>query len=213
MLVIQVLCVALLAGYFSVPGVRFTIEALGALKERSGLPFVLLAGFVSGGLLPELAKATVGRVKRFDTDWLKQWTFTGLVYAVSCIGVVTMYAVQLTLFGETTNLLVLVKKLLFDGLVYVPFFSIPYFVGLLGWRDSGFRSSYWKRFFTWKTVTDDMLPTMLLSWTFWTPVLVCVYSLPTTLQFVLSTCAMAAWSLLLVYMVSPSTEILPEIQA
>lgn len=202
MLLIQAATGLLLLGYFFSPPVRAALVGFSDFKDRTGLAFVLLSGFVSGGLLPEIAKALLRQVTSFDKEWLKRWAFTGLVYAGTALAVRILYTGQTLLFGETASVLTMLYKVAFDLLVFTPLFSIPYSVAMFGWRDHGFSRHFWNRFFTIAHYGKQVFPPVVMCWAFWGPVLMCIYTLPERLQFVVSALCMAAWSLLFVFMVA-----------
>ncbi|MES1209886.1 MAG: hypothetical protein ABUS79_28455, partial [Pseudomonadota bacterium] len=55
-LLIQLAAALLVVAYTVSPGVRAICLAVGAFKDRAGLPFAAASAALAGGLLPEAAK-------------------------------------------------------------------------------------------------------------------------------------------------------------
>lgn len=127
--------------------------------------------------------------------------FTGVVYA--CVGgfVAVLYWVQVLLFGPAGDWGTLVKKILFDQLVFSPLVSIPFAVGMFHWRAAGWRWSSWLSVASRDGYLRNVMPPLVMCWFFWGPLVACIYSLPEQVQFVVSASCQAAWSILFVFMV------------
>jgi hypothetical protein len=206
MLAIQIVNAALVIGYFNSPQIRSIFEASGQFKDRTGLPFILIAGFLAGSALPELAKIATGKVKALDQAWRSKTLFTGFVYAFVALLVQGLYFVQVALFGDSGSLPSTVAKVAFDMLVFSPFLSIPFATGLFRWHASQFKPSSFTQVYTKTGYAQFVLPGLILCWAFWTPVMSAIYTLPMRLQFPIAMLCEAAWAILFVFNVDQKAQ-------
>lgn len=195
------LCLATIAGYFYIPEVHRILVAGADFKDRSGLWLIALSGFIAGGFLPELARALVGTLPKTDRAWLSKTLFTGWVYALLALLVFGLYKFQAAVFGDTGSVREVVFKTLFDQLFFSPLMSIPLAVGLFKWRDAGYRLSGWKSVLTFSGYRKNVVPALVLCWSYWGPITAGLYCLPERIQFVVSAFCQGAWSLLFVFLV------------
>jgi len=208
MLVIQIATFFVVFGYYASPAIRDMHIFMSNLKDQGGMPFIIGSGFIAGGLLPELAKLTAGRVPKLNKEYAKQVFFTGLVYGIVAVLVFYLYKLQVLMFGDVPTLGATTLKVAFDMLVFSPFLSMPFATGMFIWRRNNYKFSSWKKVFTPAGYSQNVLPTLVLCWAFWTPVLACVYVLPEKLQFVVAILCEAAWSIVFVFTVdSVSTHV------
>lgn len=200
-LLIQSILVFVVVGYYFAPAVGRFLESVAEFKNQTGIWFALGVGFFSGGVLPELARAATGQVKNLDREFARDTVYTGFVYAVIAVCVWVLYAILESLFGPTTSYLVLAKKVLVDQLIFSPFVSIPVAFHLFGWREVGFKASYFKNVFIWEFYKTNVGPPLVMCWAFWGPTVTCIYLFPINLQFVISAFCQGVWSLIFVLMV------------
>lgn len=201
MLLVQIVCVATVIGYFNFePAYDFLIAA-SEFKDRTGLFFVLGSGFIAGGLLPEIAKIFVGRIPKFDRAWLSLTGYTACVYMALAALVFYMFKFQVVLFGDSGDFVSVTKKVIFDQFIFSPFVSIPLGVGLFKWRQANFKLSAWKQVTTKAGYKENVFPALVMCWSYWGPIVCGMYWLPERIQFVVSAFCQAAWSLLFVFMV------------
>lgn len=201
-LLIQSAALAVVLAYFFLPGVAGILDTLGALKTRGGVAASALVSALAGGLLPELAKLLTG-IKESRHRWLKDTTFNLVFFALSGIAVHYFYAYQAVLFGEGKDPATLAKKVALDQLGFTVFWATPF--GLTAFALHRHRYNLiraWPDIHPWRIAVKA--PSLILTtWAFWVPMVTMVYALPTPLQFPLFACALAAWSLLLVFIATP----------
>lgn len=188
----------LVLAYFNVEGVRRAADILGEWKIAGGLLFAFCAGATAGGLIAEVAKAVTGKIHKFDPRWLKMALFTALTYGVVGVLVDLFFMLQSKMFGNGTDFQTLTLKTSVDMLVFSTVLSIPFATIMMTYAKHGFsakelaaelKSGFYRR---------RVIPGLLPCWAFWTPVLICTYSLPLVLQLPFSQLAEAAWSVLFV---------------
>lgn len=196
---IQVGAAALVIAYYQLASVREFADAIGQVKNQWGLLFSGLGGFIAGGLIPEVAKAVTGRVKKFDGPWIRNTIFNGFVYLVVAIQVDLFYRFQAYLFGDGVDIGTILIKTVFDQLIFAPLLCMPTGVVLFDWRLAHFRVGptmagihrIWYR--------DRVLPAVIPGLAFWVPFLFCLYALPSPLQLPFALLGEAAWSLLFIF--------------
>ncbi|MBL8069069.1 MAG: hypothetical protein JNM28_11515 [Armatimonadetes bacterium] len=211
MLIVQSALVLTVAGYFLNPGFQQVMERVAEYKDRGGVPLVLAVGFFAGGILPEIAKALVGKIGKTDRDWVNSTLYTGSVYMLVTFLVVAFFKLQVVLFGDSGTLGMVVKKVLVDQLIFSPFVSIPLAVGLFRWRKDKFDFKAWRSVASLSGYRENVLPALVMCWSYWGPITFAMYFLPERLQFVVSSFCQAAWSLLFVFLVHrPESHAPPE---
>ena len=212
MLLIQFLVGLTVLFYLVNPGFKSWMDGVAEWKNGLGLFFPLASGFIAGGFLPEVAKFALRRLKHFDRKWLTDTLYTGFFYGVITLLVFGLYLFLDRWLGPTTNWMILGQKVVIDQLVFSPLISMPVGVAAFGFRDAGYKSSYWKDFFTWKFYRGRVAPALVMCWSFWGPVVTAIYILPENLQIVVSAGCQAAWSLLFVFLVRTNQENICELR-
>jgi len=198
-LLIQICCALLVVAYYQLISVREWADAIGDIKDRWGILFSGLGGFIAGGVIPEIAKAITGRNKTFDRQWLASTAFNGFVYLVIAIQVDLFYRFQGYVFGEGIDVGTILIKTLVDQLIFSPALCMPTGVVLFDWRAARFSvpkavagiHRVWYR--------TRVLPAVIPGLAFWGPFLLALYALPGPLQMPFALLGEAAWSLLFVF--------------
>lgn len=199
MLAIQLGAVALVVAYYQSESVRRVAAEIIAFKVAGGWPMAFAAGFAACGVVPEVAKQLTGRSVADFRAHMGLAIFTGCVYGLESILVDGLYWLLALWFGEAVDLRTLVLKVLADMLIFAPIISIPTCMALFEWRRRRYRLRE-----TWVALgdrfyRDRVLPALAPCWIYWTPILFCIYALPTNLQLPVSLLALAAWSIVLVF--------------
>lgn len=205
-LAIQVAAAALVVVYAQTPAVREWCVSIERVKVAGGVPFAFLAGAVAGGIIPEIAKAVTGRMGRPTREWLSASSFNAFVYALVGVQVDLFYRFQTWCFGSGTDAKTLIVKTAVDMAIFTPVLSIPLAVMLFEWKRVGFDLRRMGPAFTGRFYLSSIVPALIPCWAFWIPILICVYSLPTNLQFVFALLAEAAWSILFVFIATNGGE-------
>ena len=199
MALVWALAFALVYAYDNVQGVALAAESLVDLKSRMGLWFAAIAGFVCGGILPELAKVATGTLKKGENP-ASESLYRGFVWIGLAIMVDVFYMYQAQWFGTGTDPATLAKKTAVDMLVFAPILFVPYTVGTFVWRREGWKLSALLSVWTPQGWKREVFPTYVPNVCFWVVVLLAVYSLPTPLQYPLSALATACWSILFTFL-------------
>jgi hypothetical protein len=205
MLLVQSIMIAVIIGYFKAPAVTNVLTNIANYKDQTGIWFVLASGFIAGGFIPEIAKPLVGRIPKLNKEWISLTLYTSTVYMAITLLVYYMFKFQVVMFGDDGSLLMVVKKVIFDQLIFSPLLSIPLGVGLFKWRQEHFKFSAWKQVTSPENYKKNVFPALIMCWAYWGPITMGMYFLPEKVQFVASAFCQAAWSLLFVFMVQTPT--------
>lgn len=216
MALVIALCLATVVGYFFAPPVHRALLAAAEFRESAGFWIIPFSGFIAGALIPELARLLVGSLPPLDRAWLSKTFFTGFVYAVVAIMIFWLYRMQSLVFGDHPTPAIVGIKVVVDMLVFSPFVSIPFAVGMFKWRESGWRPAAWRAVFSWTGYGKNVMPALVMCWAYWAPIMAGLYALPERLQFVVAIFCQGAWSLLFVFMVGLEVdppEVVPGVDA
>lgn len=191
-----------MVAYYRAEPVQAISNRIAEFKVAHGLAFSFFAGAIAGAGIPEVAKVVTGRVRRLDRAEFGKLAWTAVVYGIVGVTVDIFYRYQAVWFGAGIDPKTLTIKTVVDMFVFAPFLSIPMACALFGWWKAGYSIAFWKRAFTIDFYKREVAPAMPLCWAFWIPMLICTYSLPSTLQFPFAVLGEGAWSVLFVFMVT-----------
>ena len=196
-LLIQMGAVLLALAFRFSPGFRLAAATAAAWKASGGLPFAAVSCAIAGGLLPELAKllamgpATLaGRAGEV--------VFNTAFFAADGIVVDFLYRGEAGLFGGGGSVKTVVEKVAFDQFVFTPTWSVA-IVLLFLWRQRGFSAAAVRPAIHRGFYAERVIPLLLPNWLFWIPMVSVIYALPSALQFLMFIPALAAWSLIMVF--------------
>ena len=195
---IQIAAIAVAFSYYLFPPFREATAGIAKVKANGGWPFAALSTAFAGAVLPELAKRAFSRGKR-KMDWA-DFGFQVFLFGFLGVTVNILYWALGIWLGNSPSIEIVVKKLVFDQLVYSPAVSITISSALFLWKDAHFN---WKATMVLVhdgTFTKRYIGNMVACWLFWIPALSAIYSMPQDLQFCLYLCVEAAWALLLLSM-------------
>jgi hypothetical protein len=199
-LVIQLLMLGLLAGYYLSPRVAASLQQLAQFKRAHGFGFVLLASIAAGAIVPEIFLILFFQRGRVHRGNLRNLLFTIPVWGFDGSLVDVMYRGQAHWFGDVAAFPVIAAKICVDQFGYNPFFAAPFGVLTYEWKNTEISMRPVRDLFTWRHYRDKIVPTLLATWAVWIPLMAIIYSLPLALQFPLFALALSFWVLLLTYM-------------
>jgi len=199
MALVWVLAFALVAAYYNVPSVAIAAKHLQELKASMGLGFAAIAGFIAGGVLPELAKVVTKTVSKGE-NVAGEAFFRGLVWVGLGVMVDVFYGFQAQWFGTGTGIPTLAAKTAMDMFVFAPIVFVPYTVGMFVWRREKWKLSALLSVYTPNGWKREVFPTYVPNVCFWMIVLLAVYALPTDLQYPMSALATACWSIMFTFL-------------
>lgn len=199
---IQLVALALVLGFYFVPGVAGACEFVARVKEAGGGYAAAVASAVAGAILPEIAKvATAGKAgdRRTGKEKLGDFAFNVVFFGVSGWIVYEFYVLQAYLFGNDPTPATIAKKVALDMLGFSTFWSVPFGLICFTLKRHHFRFAEARPHITPGKLLARAPAMLIPMWAFWLPMVLMIYSLPAGLQFGLFTLALAAWSLLLVF--------------
>lgn len=206
LLLIQGAAFAFVIGYYQSPVLQEWARGVGEAKVAGGVMFLLVAGVLAGAVAPDLAKVLTGKLRRFDRAWVTRFLTAAFVYATMSVAVDVFYSFLAQVFGEGVDVATVLAKVTVDMALFSPLLAVPYSVAAFRWRLERFRLSALPYLFSWSFYRREVVPVLVMTWVFWIPTLLCVYSLPLDLQFTFSRFTSAAWAVLLVFMTTGHEE-------
>jgi hypothetical protein len=194
-----------LAYRFSEP-VRAACVVLARWKSDGGLPFAAIASAIAGGLLPEVAKRLVNRGPSVDRARAgRDLVFNGTFFAINGLLVDGMYRTLARVIGNDARVSTIAAKVAFDQFAFTPIVmmvaTLLFLLRQRGWSWARTRPALGRDF-----IPARVMPLLVPCWCFWIPIVAIVYALPGPLQFLMFAFALAAWSLIMVFIASDRAE-------
>jgi hypothetical protein len=197
-ILIQLMAVALVVTYYRWPTFQHFCEHLIVWKTRVGILFPMLTSAFAGSVLPEIAKVVTTGNTHFPRERWRTMGFHFLFFALNGLIVDYFYRFQAYLFGSGIDWLTLAKKTAFDMWVFTTLLTAPLGITAFLWRHNRYDTGKTLRAWSWRLYEEKVVPILLPNWCYWIPMVLCVYALPSPLQFWLFLLAFAAWSLVFV---------------
>jgi hypothetical protein len=197
-LVIQVAIISLVVGYYIFPQVREVAGHVSNWKDHASIPALFAVGMFAGGLLPEIAKAVSGHLKP-SPDWFKSTLYNALVYGGVALLTNVFYNALGMWFGQGSDPRTVVTKTCVDMFVATPLMFTPFTVTLFEAYALGFDFKKLGASLSRGYYRRRIVPTLVMAWGVWIPVLSAMYALPLSLQFPTAMLAEAAWSIMVVF--------------
>jgi hypothetical protein len=169
-----------------------------AWKTAGGLLLSAAISALAGGLLPEIAKLAADRGRSTLRGRGGEVLFNTAFFAFDGVVIDLLYRGEARLFGGTAQLSTVVEKVAFDQFVFSPLWSIL-IVLLFLWRQRGYSLAATLPAIGPGFYQSRVLPLIVPNWLFWIPMVSIIYALPVALQFLLFVPALAAWSLIMVF--------------
>jgi len=208
-LLIQSCLFILVVCYFNIPAVANACRHISKLQKNGGLLLVAVAAAIAGGIVPEIAKAIVPP-KSKDGGKISSRVSAGdlafVMIAFAGNGVITelQYRMFGWFMGYDGHFSTSVKKMLVDQFFTTPIYGIVYWAIIYRWKAHRFRIGPLLRELGPRWYLTHVGPLLIPCWCFWIPMVLMVYSMPPPLQFPLFCLALAAWSLVMVFVTNDS---------
>ena len=199
MLGIQGVALLLVLGYFFVPPVTRFCAWLSDVRGATGYAGAAVATVVAGVFIPMLARRLARIARQSRVGLREEIVFLSVLFALNGVLVDGFYRLLADWFGTGNAWANVLPKVAVDMLGFTPFVALPAIALAFTLRDHRYRPGPTLREVGWRWYVRRVVTLMLPGWCYWTPMVLMIYSLPTPLQFVLFTFAMAAWSLVMVF--------------
>jgi hypothetical protein len=197
---IQACGIGIVIAYYNVPVFQSICTQVALFKVRWGILFVVGSGAFAGAIVPEIAKVLTGQLpKKMGRDYWSNVGFTMGLFAIASWMNDHFYHFQAVIFGSELTLSIIVKKTLVDQFVYGPLVIINVIMLLQLWRENGWNLGKALKCWDWEFMENRWLPLVVINWCYWIPMIVCLYCMPSDLQFMFFVAASAAWSLILIF--------------
>lgn len=177
---------------------RAAAAQAAAWKAAGGLWAAAALTAVAGGILPEVAKMLADRGRSALRGRGGEILFNTAFFAFDGLVIDPLYRGEAVLFGRDTLVRTVVEKVAFDQFVFTPLWSVAIVVLFL-WRQRGYSLAATRPALARGFYRTRVLPLLLPNWLFWIPMVSIIYALPVPLQFLLFVPALAAWSLIMVF--------------
>jgi hypothetical protein len=211
-LLLQASALLLVIGYFSDGHVRMVCQHLSEFKVRAGFTFSAVSAAIAGALLPEAAKALVMGDRVIDRKRVRDVGFALIVFAVMGVIIDLQYRVFGWVIGNDDRPVTIIIKVLADQFITTPIYGVPYFVVVYLLRANRYNVLVTVKELTPRWYATRVMPLMISGWFFWIPMVSLIYSLPGALQFFLFDFALAAWSLLIVFIAAAEPRPVAEVE-
>jgi hypothetical protein len=198
-LVLQAFALALVGGYYWVPGVAEALANLTALRDRLGLSYSILSTALFGGFIPwlvlKLSPATRDRYTgRQGLGLTGFWALKGIELHL-------LYAGLAVFIGTDNSVATIVKKTLFDQFVYCPLLAVPGMWIGYQWIEHQFNfGPVWARFRARGWYAREQVPILIANFGVWAPTCAILYSLPTPLQLPLQNIVLCFFTLMMAHL-------------
>jgi len=193
MVVLWMMAVALVVGYYFVPSVAVSLEPLKRWQIESGCLAAFLNRFFFCGVVPGVFLLSVRSISPLMpvTTAFAQGVWGG----VSGVVYDFFYRWQCVWFGDGVDVATLLKKLLVDQFVITVFVIAPLNVLVFFWISRGFSFARFRFEFPRPFFSRALLPNLVTNWCVWIPVALMIYAFPLALQVQVSGFACAFWAL------------------
>ena len=207
MLILQAVALLLVIGYYHVPIVTSICTRLSEIRTATGYLGAAVATAVAGVALPKLVRLLLRQpLAEPGQTLVGEAVFLSTLFGINGVMVDAFYRLLAVWFGDGTGLAQVLPKVAMDQLVFTPVLALPFIAGCFTLRDHGYRFGPALRELGVAWYFKRVVALMLPGWCYWTPMVMLIYSLPGPLQFVLFAFAIAAWSVVMVF-IGESTRI------
>ena len=202
-LFIAIQCAALIfvVTYFLWQPLRDVCAQVATIQQNGGVWFAVVSNVITGVIVPELLKLKF-RPKHIPPLKVGEWLHRMLILGWLGFAVYYFYLFQDRVFGVDSAPSVLLKKVLFDQLLFAPFFAVPSIVCLFILHEERYRLRRVLPHLTLSTYRERVLPLWAMGLGYWPIMLLFIYALPGPLQFTLFLFASMAWSLIMLFVAS-----------
>ncbi len=202
-LFLQAIALLIVVGFYQSEAIAAFCGQLASLKARFGLLYSAIATAIAGSLLPEIARTVILRNWSFPRQRRRDIVFALVAFAGAGVMVDLQYRLLALLFGVGTDPMTVTLKVLTDQFICTSLYGAPYWLLIYGFRFHRYRVVPTLREISPQWYLHRLLPLLLPTWFYWIPITTLTFSLPQQLQLTMFSMALAAWSLLMVLIITP----------
>jgi hypothetical protein len=193
-LVLQIVAVSILLGYYYVEPVHGALEAVSELKQRYGYAFSAVSTMMVAGLLPFVLQYLQRGGRRFLLA--RHLPYIAIFWAIKGMEVDAFFRVQAWMFGDDSRPATVLAKMAFDQFFYAPLWGLPSVVAAYRLKDVGFDLRQWDVLPLGRFYRRRILAALITTWAIWIPAVTVIYCLPLPLQLPLQNIVMCLWVLI-----------------
>lgn len=197
-LIIQGLALAVVISYYTMDGAADFFAIIATWKQNGGLLFSSVTTIISGGVIPETLKYFF-RPSGRKAPQMAELIHQTIMWAIVGMLVDLFYRLQGVLFGHGYDWWTLLRKILFDQLVFTPLISMAFIVVWFRLYECHYKLGPWLEWLSPGNLANRILPLWFSCLAFWPVMLLIVYSLPRDLQFPLFLFGNSAYSILMIF--------------
>lgn len=195
-LVVQCFMLGLLLAYEFHPATTERLNALAAVKQQMGYGYSCISAIIAGAILPELL-----RIACFQNASFRRSNLINLITTIPFWGVMGMtvdvwYRFQGIIFGTDAEPITVIQKVVCDQLFYTSIFATPMTCLFYDWKNLGCRWKSLKPLLRPAYYPKVVVPTLIVNYCVWIPLLAIIYALPMQLQIPLFSLALTLWVML-----------------
>ncbi len=204
--ILWIVAVFIVAGYYYLPPVTAALTWLGDLKESAGYRYSAIATAIFGGLIPFLWRLLHAHtMKRLTPALPATWKvpawqaglFLFFFWGWKGIEIDFLYRMQTVVFGTGNSAAVLVPKVLVDQFVYNPLWAGWTQILAYWWLENAFSKSALTDRALWSSIGPRLVTILISTWGVWIPMVSIIYAMPSNLQVPLFNIALCFWGLML----------------
>lgn len=193
-LILQLMAVGVVVAYYRSADVQAVLQVVGDWQREYGVVFSILTRVVFNGMVPALFCALVPGLHQ-RRPWAALW-FGMIWWAIMGANTHVFYHGQAMLWGTEPSLRVVLLKTATDMLVYSPLYASPITALAHLWQDLDYSLVATRQQLGRGWYRRLVLPNQVPGWTFWTPGVMILYSLPLDLQLPMAALLGCFWALM-----------------
>eukprot|EP01100_Stratorugosa_tubuloviscum_P012653 TRINITY_DN6075_c0_g2_i1.p1 TRINITY_DN6075_c0_g2~~TRINITY_DN6075_c0_g2_i1.p1 ORF type:complete len:290 (-),score=83.67 TRINITY_DN6075_c0_g2_i1:85-954(-) len=216
-LIVQLFGLIILILYYTVEPVEEAFNKIAIIKIEYGFIYSAIATSIFGGLIPWIVITVRSYFKYKDSeDFKEKFGSVGLNIARLLFYLILMvqrgievdafYRLQAIIFGDDLTFKTIVLKVLIDQFVYTVFWSSPFVLFFLMWKDCDFNCDTLFKKLTWKLFREKYVSSLIATWSIWLPATAIIYALPSALQVPLFNLILCFAILVLSFVVGPGNQ-------
>jgi hypothetical protein len=179
-IILQIFALMLVCSYYYIPAVNQFCQQIADTKTKFGYLFSGVSTAVFGGLIPYLYLLKTKKISQKAI--IAQGVFYLLFWFYKGIEVDALYRFQAWIFGTEIDAKTIIKKVLFDQLVYNFIYAAACMTLLYHWKDNDFSFHKFKKGLNRELFTLTIPAVLVSTWIVWFPATAIIYSLPAALQ-------------------------------
>lgn len=198
-LVLQAFALALVLGYYLVPGVTAALADLTAWREKWGVIYSMVSTALFGGLIPWVYLRCLPATRhRYN---LKQGGALMVFWAYRGFEVHWLYVGLAHFVGADNGVGTIAIKVFIDQAIYSPLLAVPgMWLGYQWIEHQMDLRPAWRQFRQRGWFYHELLPVLIANLGVWGPAVAIVYALPTPLQLPLENLVLCFFTLMLTHL-------------